>query len=120
MSASLRVDAAAEQRLRSEAAGRALVIDFFAARCCTGVVAGDLMTRWADEPGADAVEIGAVAGTRLLADRRLVEVLAEGASLVESGPFFARSIGVRLARPECWIDFLDSPAARRRRRVPAG
>jgi hypothetical protein len=59
--------------------------------------------------------VGVIDGVTILADRRLVGLLADGAELVEAGPVFARSIGVRLDRPERWLAFLETPAARRRR-----
>ncbi len=104
----------ARARLRHRGTGRSLVIDFYAARCCTSGLIGDLETRWLDEASSsDAQPLGVIEGVPILADRRLLGLLAGGAELVRAGPVFARSIGVRLDHPEAWLDFLDTPAARR-------
>ena len=102
-------------RLRRDGAGRSLLIDFYAARCCTSVLIGDLETRWLEDASSpvDAQPLGAIEGVPILADRRLLGLLAGGAQLVGGGPIFARSIGVRLDHPEAWLAFLDTPAARR-------
>ena len=93
------------------------MIDFYTSQCCRSVLVGDLTTRWIEgEAPADAIEIATFSGTTILAEPRLVPLLEQGATLVESGPVFARSIGIRLRDPEHWIAFLESPAARRRTR----
>ncbi len=92
----------------------ALLIEFFATRCCTNVMVGDLQTRWIDQAPAQAVDLGTLAGVQLFADPRIAELLADaGATLIETGSPFRRSIGVRLDSPEQWLAFLESPAARR-------
>ncbi|MES2210748.1 MAG: hypothetical protein V4515_11280 [Chloroflexota bacterium] len=108
-------DAKAERRIADVGRGRTLLIDFYVARCCTSVLVGDLETRWLEGDPPDGVEqVGLVAGSRIVADHRLVGVLtAGGARIVESGGLFGRSLGVRLAAPELWLAFLETPAARR-------
>jgi hypothetical protein len=109
----------ARARLRRDASDRSLLIDFYAARCCTSGLIGDLETRWVESrwleaaSAGEAKPLGAIEGVPILADRRLLALLAGGAELVRAGPVFARSIGVRLDHPEAWLDFLDTPAARR-------
>lgn len=115
MSLHLEADARARARLRGRAAGRALLIDFYATRCCTSALIGDLETRWVDPAETpERIAVDEIEGVAILADRRLVPLLSEGAALVESGPVFAHTIGVRLDRPELWLAFLETPAARRR------
>jgi len=104
----------ARARLRRDGAGRSLLIDFYAARCCTSVLIGDLETRWVEDAASvEARPLGAIEGVPILANRRLLGLLAGGAQLVGGGPIFGRSIGVRLDHPEAWLAFLDTPAARR-------
>lgn len=110
----VQVDARAALRIATTAQGRALVIDFFAARCCTNVLVGDLETRWLDGTPPDGlVAVGSTNGTQILAAEVLVGVLARGcARVVETGGLFGRSLAVRLEAPEHWLAFLDTPAAR--------
>lgn len=107
-------DAAGARRIAASAEGRVLAIDYFASRCCSSLLVGDLETRWVESGShPEFVDVGNVAGTPVVADRRLVSVLATGrATIVETGGLLGKSIGVRLGKPEVWIAFLDSPAAR--------
>lgn len=116
MSASLAATAGARARLRRGSSGRSLLIDFYAARCCTSGLVGDLETRWLEHhANAQVVKLAVIEDVEILADPRLVALLGDGAELVEAGLPFARTIGVRLAHPERWLAFLETPAARRRR-----
>ncbi|MEO5918418.1 MAG: hypothetical protein ABIQ17_02545 [Candidatus Limnocylindrales bacterium] len=121
MIAGVRADAAALRRLEAAGARRAagsrlpaLIIEFFASRCCTNVMVGDLQTRWVDDAPRGAVDLGTLAGVQLLADPRIAGLLTDaGATLIETGSPFRRSLGIRLDSPEQWLAFLESPAARR-------
>ncbi len=113
---SIGADQRATRRIEEEARGRTLLIDFFASRCCTSVLVGDLETRWLD-PGQDArfEPIGSVNATPIVADPALTAVLREGRARLVAGGLLGRSLQVRLDTPEAWLDFLDTPAARRLR-----
>jgi hypothetical protein len=120
--ASIEVEPVLRGRLRALATGRALRIGFFASRCCSSVVVGDLTATWIDgEPPAGAVALAPLEGVPVVADARLVELLeSAGPVLRLAGPPFARHLAVALERPERWIAFLDSPAARGSRAVSGG
>lgn len=111
---SIGADLRATSRIAEKARGRTLLIDFFASRCCTSGLVGDLETRWLD-PGQDAglEPIGSVSGTPIVADPALTAVLREGRARIVVGGWLGRSLQVRLDVPEAWLDFLDSPSARR-------
>ena len=120
MSSGLAADAGARARLRQGSAGRSLLIDFYASRCCNGGLVGDLETRWLEGAApSQAVQVAVIERVPIVADPRLVALLDDGAELVEAGPPVARSIGVHLDRPERWLAFLETPAARRRRPAEA-
>ena len=108
-------DAQATRRIAQVGRGRTLLIDFYASRCCRSVLVGDLEIRWVEgDPPAGFEQVGSVAGTRVVADHRLVGVLTTGgARIVETGGLFGRSLGVRLDAPEQWLAFLETPAAQR-------
>lgn len=93
-------------RLRALAAGRPLVIDYYASRL-RGVAVGDLTATFG-EPAAEPclIELEPVDGVVVLAHRRLRDLL-EGATLREAGPPWNRHVAVSLANPGAWIDFLD-------------
>ncbi len=116
---SIAADPRATRRIGEEARGRTLLIDFFASRCCTSVLVGDLETRWLG-PGQDAgcEPIGSINGTPIVADPALTAVLREGGARIVAGGWLGRSLQVRLDVPEAWLDFLDTPAARRMRGRP--
>lgn len=113
---SIEADPEATRRIAAEARGRTLLIDFFASRCCTSMLVGDLETRWLD-PGRDVEfePIGSVNTTPIVADAGLMTVLRKGGARIVTGGWLGRSLQVRLDVPEAWLDFLDSPAARRMR-----
>jgi hypothetical protein len=104
------------------AAGRAVVVDFFASRTCTSVWVGDLTAGWL-QPGSVRPELVALApieGVDVFVDRRLVELLVDaGPSLRLAGPSFARHLAVRLEDAAAWLAFLETPAAHRRARRTA-
>lgn len=114
MTMSIGADPKATRRIEEEARGRTLLIDFFASQCCTSVLVGDLETRWID-PGQDAgfERIGSVNATPIVADSAITAVLREGGARLVAGGLLGRSLQVRLDTPEAWLDFLDTPAARR-------
>ena len=93
-------------RLQALAAGRPLVIDYYATRL-HGVAVGDL-TVTIDEPAPEPcfIELEPVEGVVVLAHRRLLQVL-EGATLREAGPPWNRHLVIGLSKPEDWMDFLD-------------
>ena len=99
-------------RLAAVAKGRLLVIDYYAS-WHRGLAVGDLTVRLG-EPDAEPryVELAAVEGVTVLAERGLLGILA-GAILRETGPPFARHLAIVLARPERWIEFLEHRAVSR-------
>ena len=104
------------------AAGRAVVIDFFASRACTSVWIGDLTAGWL-QPGRvrpDLVALAPIEGVEVFVDRRLVDLLADaGPTLHLAGPVFVRHLAVRLEDAAAWLAFLETPAAHRRARRTA-
>ena len=106
---------------RDLAGGRTLAIGYYTSPLWGNILIGDLELRWLDDlPGGHVdvprgyVALNPVEGVGLLADERLLGVLAAAApTLVAIGSPFARAIDVRLDAAEAWIDFLDSPEARR-------
>ena len=115
VSAMVGVDAKATRRIAQVGHGRTLAIDFYVARCCTSALVGDLEVRWLEgDPPVGFEQVGSVAGSRIVADHRLVEVLTVGgARIVETRGLFGPSLGVRLEAGEHWLAFLETPAARR-------
>ena len=113
------LDPALRGRLAILAAGRSIAIDWFASRSrCTSVWVGDLTARWV-EPGtaveARLVPLAPIDGVPVLAATGLLDLLATtGPSLRLSGPVFARHLAVDLVDPVAWLDFLETPLARRR------
>jgi hypothetical protein len=92
-------------RLAAIAAGRPLVIDYFASRF-RGVAAGDLILWFGDPtPEPRYIELEPIEEVTVLADRHLIDLL-DGATLREAGPPWDRHPAVSLARPEAWIDLL--------------
>ena len=103
--------------LPSLAAGRAILIGFFASRCCTTVWIGDLTAGWL-QPGEmrpDLVALAPIEGVDVFVDRRLVELLATaGPTLHLAGPSFARHLAIRLEDAAAWLAFLETAPAHRR------
>ncbi len=99
-------------QIAAMAAGRALVIDYFAGARC-GSVAGDLTATFRPVPGDEAyVQVAAVEGVRVFAERRLLLLFEDGGAGIRlAGPRFARHLAVTLERPERWLDFLERPGA---------
>lgn len=99
-------------RLRALAAGRPMVIDYYAGRL-RGVAVGDLIV-WFGEPAPEPcnVELEPIDDVAVLAERHLVRLL-DGATLREAGPPWHRHLALSLARPEDWMDFLDRHTSRR-------
>lgn len=108
----LGVDPDLRARLAAWAEGRPLVIDWFASRRCN-VTVGDLTARFASAAlQARYIELLPIGPVRVVAERTLLPLLAEGASLQRTGPSFLHHFGVSLATPEHWIDFLDGHPTR--------
>ena len=112
------LDPKLQGRLSRLAAGRSLVIDFFATRCCSSVLVGDLTVRWTDEPPqAQLVELAPIEGVSIAAEPSIVELLeTAGPTLRLAGLPFARHLALELDDPAAWIDFLATPPAFRRRK----
>lgn len=100
--------------LVADAAGRVLVIDYWASRRC-GVVTGDLTAAFQSvRPGRPYLELEPAEGVRVFAEERLIDLLAVGGPRVRrGGPLFARHLSVDLARPELWLDWLGRPGVMR-------
>jgi hypothetical protein len=117
------IDPALRPRMAGLSEGRTLAIDFFVARLRTSVVVGDLSLRWLDTGPEGEIEVpdglaalATIEGVGLVADARLLELLATtGPTIVEGGPPFARHLALRLDDSAAWIEFLETPVARRRR-----
>ena len=103
---------ALRERLALLAAGRPLVVDYYASRL-RGVATGDLVV-WFGEPAAEPcyIELEPIDDVAVLAERHLVALL-DGATLREGGLPWHRHPAISLARPEDWIDFLDRHPLRR-------
>jgi hypothetical protein len=99
------------ERLAGE---RPLVIDYYASRSRAFTV-GDLTVEFASGPLEPCyVELEPIVGVRVLAHRRLVHLLSDGAELHLAGLPFAPRVTVWLVRPERWLDYLElHPAPRR-------
>jgi hypothetical protein len=91
---------------------RRLVVDWVASQCCSGVIVGDLRLRWIS--GAAAVPrdfvplaapppLDAYCPTELLVPLRAARPI-----LVLRGWGPVRRLGLELAHPEVWLDFLAS------------
>ncbi|HLY15482.1 MAG TPA: hypothetical protein VKR24_14135 [Candidatus Limnocylindrales bacterium] len=103
-----------DPRLRASfgqlAAGRVLVIDYFASRRCSLVIS-DLTCQFRPgTPAGDFIELAPIEGVRIFIEARLRATLAaSGPSLRTGGLPFARHLAIELDRPEHWIQFLDGP-----------
>jgi len=97
-------------QLPALAAGRALVIDYYAGARC-GTVVGDLTAKFRPMPTNDAyVPIASIDGVRVFAEARLIRLLEDaGGGLDLGGLPFARHLVVTLRQPELWLAFLDRP-----------
>jgi hypothetical protein len=100
----LNMSPALRERLAALAAGRPLVIDYYASRL-RGVATGDLIV-WFGEPAAEPcyLELEPIDGVVILVERHLVEIL-ERATLRENGPSVAPPPG-GLDRPTGGLDRL--------------
>ena len=107
---SIGVEPALRAQLARLAAGRTLVIDYFASQRC-GVVIGDLTGRFDTEPlGPGYTELASIEGVRVFVESRLRSTLeVAGPTIRLGGPPFARHLAVELHEPEPWIEFLESP-----------
>ncbi len=97
-------------QIAAMAAGRALVIDYFAGARC-GSVVGDLTAKFGSVPAVDGyVQLATVDGVRFFAEQRLIGLFEGGGiGLDLAGPRFARHLVVTMQRPERWLDFLERP-----------
>ena len=103
----LGIDAQLKSCLEDLAGGRPVVIDFYTSQH-GGFVAGGLTAGFATgdlEPRY--VEVEPLSGVRVWVERRLVPLVAGGATLRLTGWLFFRHLDVSLAHPEAWIEFLD-------------
>lgn len=106
-------------QLATVAAGRVLVVGYFASRRC-GVVVGDFSISWRKAaPGPGYAELTPIEGVLVYADRRLLDVLRRSNPELRPGGLFSRGTpSIRLARPEQWIAFLEGPTVMVRQEVP--
>ena len=104
-------------RLATLAAGRTLVIGYFASRTCCCVV-GDIAVDWrSSPPGPGFLELARVDGVPLFADERLVDVLDGARPELRPGGILRRGTpSLWLGIPERWIEFLEGPTVLARRR----
>ncbi len=113
------VDPRLRGRLAALAAGRILVIGYFASSRC-GVVVGDLDVSWrTTEHGAGYMTLEPIEGVPIRVDRRLLDVLTRSAPELWPGGLLRRTTpSIRLALPEQWIAFLEGPTVMARREAP--
>jgi hypothetical protein len=100
-------------QLSARARGRPLVIDYFSSRH-RGLSVGDMTAEFATrslEPRY--VEIEPIEGVRILVERHLIDLLANGASLTVRRRFLGWRFDVSLAQPELWLEVLESHPSRR-------
>lgn len=107
---SVGIELALRTRLPDLAAGRPLVLDYFASRTCSQVI-GDLTAAFRRQPpGAAYVELASIEGVHVFAEQRLLPVLKDAAlTLRFGGPTFARHLAVSLDPGSRWIEFLEEP-----------
>ncbi|MEO8468676.1 MAG: hypothetical protein ABI573_03295 [Chloroflexota bacterium] len=113
---SFRLSDALAGEFASLAAGRALHVGYVAVRRC-GIVSGDLRVSWrgASRP-AGFVELASVESVAVYVDARLLDVLRRAdPELRPGGILRRRTPGIRLGRPDLWIEFLDGPIVMSRR-----
>jgi len=105
-----------QQELPHLARGRPLIVDYYAVPL-RGIRVGDITAGFRSrllEPCY--VELEPINGVRVLAHRRLMELLTDGgATLRLAGVLSFRHVAVSLPHPERWIDFLEQCPARARR-----
>lgn len=111
---SIDIETGLRRDLVADAAGRVLVIDYWASHRC-GVVTGDLTAAFqVGRPERPYLELEPIEGVRVFAEERLVGLLATGGPRLRRGGLaFARHLSVDLARPELWLDFLSRPGVMR-------
>jgi len=102
-------------QLQDLAAGRALVIDYFAGARC-GVVVGDITADFGPQPPSEThVRLEDIDGTPVFAERRLVSLLDESVPTLDVRRWpIGRRLTVSLDRPEKWLEFLERPGIARR------
>ena len=107
---SIALDPRLRGRLAALAAGRVLVVGYFASSRC-GSVVGDFALSWRIEaPGPGFLELAAIEGVSIYADRRLLDVLGRAAPELRPGGVLRRGTpAVWLGNPERWIEFLEGP-----------
>jgi hypothetical protein len=100
------------QWLKTEAAGRPLVVDYRASPL-RGIAVGDLTVGFASgqlEPRY--VEIEPIGDVRVLVERHLIGLLASGAGLCRHSRPWGQVLSLSLVQPERWVDFLESHPGR--------
>ncbi len=110
-SVNLEIDLALRPQWTELAAGRTLVVDYFASRRCS-VTIGDLTADFRrDPPGAAFAALAPLEGVPMYVERRLLPVFADAVATVRlAGPPFARHLALSLDPADRWIDFLDGPS----------
>lgn len=113
----LRAAATVQASLRAAAAGRPLVVDFFAVMT-RGRAIGDLIVGFdTARIGPGFVEVEAIGDVPVVVERRLLGVLGRGARL-HARPWwlpFSSPFRIHLDHPEDWLGFLDGPSRDGRR-----
>jgi len=112
----LDVDAGLRSTLRTLAAGRALVIGYYASRRCA-VVTGDFTVSWRQPRSLDGfVEVPPIEDVAIVVDWRLLDLLSRAEPRLCPGGILSRGTpSIRLGRPELWLDYLDGPDGMRSR-----
>lgn len=104
-------------RLTDLAAGRSLVVDYFASARC-GPMVGDLTADLVPgDPGPEYMPLRRLAGVPCYVAGGLVPLLESADVTIRFGGLpFARHLAVTVEPPEAWIDFLERSCATRGRR----
>lgn len=108
--ATIRATPRLRARLPRLAAGKALVIDYFASSRC-GLVIGDITADFGDVPPSEThSNVAEVDGVPVFARHRLIPLFRETSVDLDLHrlPLF-RGLTVRLDTPERWLVFLDRP-----------
>jgi hypothetical protein len=110
----LEIEPQLRRGLANRARGRPIVIDYYASRRC-GLTVGDLTVAFATRPLERwYIELVPIDGVKVLAEERLVQLLSDGATLRKAALPLGDRLGISLAHPEHWIEFLDRCPGRRR------
>jgi|GEM_PF-5424522 hypothetical protein len=110
----IRAETAVERRVAELAGDLPIVIDHYASRRC-GATIGDVRVRVGGAaPDEALVELEPIGSVRVLAERHLVRLLADGAAIRFGNRLLGSQPSIELDHPEAWLCFLEEhPQSRR-------